>query len=161
MAGFRAGVIAMACANRRCGRDQLFRSKNDILENSQSLSQKVVAVAAHALKIRCSIVVSISACPAEDPGSIPGRGVFVCELLCSMSQISCHFACLRGKHSLGGVCGPDRTGPDRTEPDRTGLDWTELELTGRDRTEPDQTRRADSLVLQASGMCNWLLGLVA
>ena len=29
--------------------------------------------------IRDSIVVSISACHAEDPGSIPGRGVF-CEL---------------------------------------------------------------------------------
>ena len=27
-------------------------------------------------KIRCSIVVSISACHAEDPGSIPGGGVF-------------------------------------------------------------------------------------
>jgi hypothetical protein len=26
--------------------------------------------------IRCSIVVSISACHAEDPGSIPGGGVF-------------------------------------------------------------------------------------
>ena len=29
--------------------------------------------------IRCSIVVSISACHAEDPGSIPGGGVF-CEM---------------------------------------------------------------------------------
>ena len=26
------------------------------------------------INIRCSIVVSISACHAEDPGSIPGRG---------------------------------------------------------------------------------------
>ena len=30
--------------------------------------------------IRCSIVVSISACHAEDPGSIPGRGDY-CLLL--------------------------------------------------------------------------------
>ena len=30
-------------------------------------------------KIRDSIVVSISACHADDPGSIPGRGVFVGE----------------------------------------------------------------------------------
>ena len=30
--------------------------------------------------IRCSIVVSISACHAEDPGSIPGGGVF-CKYL--------------------------------------------------------------------------------
>ena len=29
-----------------------------------------------ALQIRGSIVVSISACHADDPGSIPGRGVF-------------------------------------------------------------------------------------
>ena len=29
------------------------------------------------LQIRGSIVVSISACHAEDPGSIPGRGVFI------------------------------------------------------------------------------------
>ena len=28
------------------------------------------------LQIRDSIVVSVSACHAEDPGSIPGRGVF-------------------------------------------------------------------------------------
>ena len=28
------------------------------------------------LQIRCSIVVSISACHAEDPGSIPGGGGF-------------------------------------------------------------------------------------
>ena len=33
------------------------------------------------MQLRCSIVVSISACHAEDPGSIPGRGVFgkLCE----------------------------------------------------------------------------------
>ena len=30
-----------------------------------------------ACQIRCSIVVSISACHAEDPGSIPGGGVFL------------------------------------------------------------------------------------
>ena len=29
------------------------------------------------VKIRDSIVVSISACHAEDPGSIPGRGIYV------------------------------------------------------------------------------------
>ena len=33
------------------------------------------ALQSHLYKIRCSIVVSISACHAEDPGSIPGRGV--------------------------------------------------------------------------------------
>ena len=30
-------------------------------------------------QIRCSIVVSISACHAEGPGSIPGRGVFLAD----------------------------------------------------------------------------------
>ena len=30
-------------------------------------------------QVRDSIVVSISACHAEDPGSIPGRGVCSCE----------------------------------------------------------------------------------
>ena len=29
------------------------------------------------IQIRDSIVVSISACHADDPGSIPGRGVFI------------------------------------------------------------------------------------
>ena len=29
------------------------------------------------IQVRGNIVVSISACHAEDPGSIPGRGVFV------------------------------------------------------------------------------------
>ena len=33
------------------------------------------------MHIRCSIVVSISACHTEDPGSIPGRGVFVASRL--------------------------------------------------------------------------------
>ena len=40
----------------------------------------VYAVACHHIKILGSIVVSISACHAEDPGSIPGRGVFQCVL---------------------------------------------------------------------------------
>ena len=33
---------------------------------------------AHRSQIRDSIVVSISACHADDPGSIPGRGVLLC-----------------------------------------------------------------------------------
>ena len=39
--------------------------------------------------VRCSIVVTISACHAEDPGSIPGRGKFhVCGSLSKlMSQL--------------------------------------------------------------------------
>ena len=32
-------------------------------------------------QIRCSIVVSISACHAEDPGSIPGRGETISKQL--------------------------------------------------------------------------------
>ena len=52
-------------------------------------------------KIRCSIVVSISACHAEDPGSIPGGGVlmshmlgdliprFICfDLVCELNWVS-------------------------------------------------------------------------
>ena len=31
--------------------------------------------------LRVSIVVSISACHADDPGSIPGRGTFSCVVL--------------------------------------------------------------------------------
>ena len=33
----------------------------------------------HEYQVRGSIVVSISACHAEDPGSIPGRGAFSCR----------------------------------------------------------------------------------
>ena len=41
-------------------------------------------------RIRGSIVVSISACHAEDPGSIPGRGVF----FCSFEAKDCFFSFL-------------------------------------------------------------------
>ena len=33
----------------------------------------------HAKHVRCSMVVSISACHAEDPGSIPGGGVLAAQ----------------------------------------------------------------------------------
>ena len=39
--------------------------------------------------VRGSIVVSISACHAEDPDSIPGRGVFCCARAAATSQL--HF----------------------------------------------------------------------
>ena len=39
-------------------------------------------------KFRCSIVVSISACHAEDPGSIPGGGFFFFFPLLSLSPAS-------------------------------------------------------------------------
>ena len=37
-------------------------------------------VAARRLPVRVSIVVSISACHADDPGSIPGRGILLCPV---------------------------------------------------------------------------------
>ena len=43
-------------------------------------------------QIRCNIVVSISACHAEDPGSIPGGGDFLgasCSLWCVETQQQC------------------------------------------------------------------------
>ena len=50
---------------------------------TQTQSTATLAVA-RATKIRCSIVVSISACHAEDPGSIPGGGVlFAFASLCA------------------------------------------------------------------------------
>ena len=51
-------------------------------------------------QIRGSIVASISACHAEDPGSIPGRGVL---LVASMSACINHaIAIRRGSHSSVG-----------------------------------------------------------
>ena len=41
----------------------------------------------HEFQIRGSIVVSISACHAEDPGSIPGRGVFKVTCRCADTQM--------------------------------------------------------------------------
>ena len=38
-------------------------------------------------QIRDSIVVSISACHAEDPGSIPGRGVCTCSRISRKSEL--------------------------------------------------------------------------
>jgi hypothetical protein len=40
-----------------------------------------VAALSLSTQIRCSIVVSISACHAEDPGSIPGGGVLLAASL--------------------------------------------------------------------------------
>ena len=65
------------------------------------------------VQIRDSIVVSISACHAEDPGSIPGRGVVCISGLCRMLSryllaiISTHI-CPHNFERLrpgGGVCG--------------------------------------------------------
>ena len=48
----------------------------------------------HHTHVRCSIVVSISACHAEDPGSIPGGGVFIAKgispPLCVICVCKCH-----------------------------------------------------------------------
>ena len=54
----------------------LLRIQSDILQTPRSVDKTMAAEAAHALKICCSIVVSVSACHAEDPDSIPGGGVF-------------------------------------------------------------------------------------
>ena len=45
--------------------------------------------------IRDSIVVSISACHADDPGSIPGRGVFVSPLF-----IQSHFKLSHNRQNI-------------------------------------------------------------
>ena len=66
------------------------RIKSDILEILQSEGLKVVAEAAPALKIHCSIVVSICACHAEDPGSISEGGVFLHVHGCSLTQSMRH-----------------------------------------------------------------------
>ncbi len=39
---------------------------------------KLAFASLESVRVRDSIVVSISACHADDPGSIPGRGVFKC-----------------------------------------------------------------------------------
>ena len=39
------------------------------------------------LQVRCSIVVSLSACHAEDPGSIPNGGVCIACLLLTRLQL--------------------------------------------------------------------------
>ena len=58
------------------------------------------------MHVRCSIVVSISACHVEDPGSIPGGGVVVCPFAsvsaqsvsehtssCRLIPLTCHCPC--------------------------------------------------------------------
>ena len=54
--------------------------------------------------IRGSIVVSISACHAEDPGSIPGRGGFLCSFNV-FRQIKAVCALARPAQSAGGEAG--------------------------------------------------------
>ena len=44
------------------------------------------------MQIRGSIVVSISACHADDPGSIPGRGVFVSITYMEKKEEFCHLS---------------------------------------------------------------------
>ena len=44
------------------------------LEGAGRLLENIINAALRLQQIRGSIVVSISACHAEDPGSIPGRG---------------------------------------------------------------------------------------
>ena len=53
------------------------RMFNQICENEvqRLLNQNYENKVQPLFQFRCSIVVSISACHAEDPGSIPGRGV--------------------------------------------------------------------------------------
>ena len=65
----------------------------------------------HAFQFRDSIVVSISACHAEDPGSIPGRGMFASSQLMGVHASVdicprhwCH-AAAPGKHRSGVVQG--------------------------------------------------------
>jgi hypothetical protein len=45
----------------------------------------------HVCTFRGSIVVSISACHAEDPGSIPGRGILLlsCDARCGVCVVLC------------------------------------------------------------------------
>ena len=49
-------------------------------------------------RIRGSIVVSISACHAEDPGSIPGRGVLQCTYC--LEVMNSQLSWLRGAKSI-------------------------------------------------------------
>ena len=45
--------------------------------NVITFSEAVRQCRARSVRVRGSVVVSISACHAEDPGSIPGRGVAI------------------------------------------------------------------------------------
>ena len=68
----------------------------------------------HCQQIRGSIVVSISACHAEDPGSIPGRGVSCCCILYqwrAWAASGLEHGCTRTL--LGGISGPR---PSKTPP---------------------------------------------
>ena len=61
----------------------------------------------HCQQIRGSIVVSISACHAEDPGSIPGRGVSCCCILYqwrAWAASGLEHSCTRTL--IGGISGP-------------------------------------------------------
>ena len=77
------------------------------------LNQHQMANACMDQQIRGSIVVSISACHAEDPGSIPGRGVFgfpCCKetSLCVRCNLQGHVACtcsICGQTMLKGCSG--------------------------------------------------------
>ena len=60
----------------------------------QSRCRIVVSTCMAPCQIRCSIVVSISACHAEDPGSIPGGGVFSARIpIVSIPAVSFGLSC--------------------------------------------------------------------
>lgn len=56
----------MACSGQHLPHDQVIGGAGPVAQNG--------ALRAPTQQIRCSIVASISACHAEDPGSIPGGG---------------------------------------------------------------------------------------
>ena len=47
-----------------------------LVDRSYNFAERPSSINSVAINIRVSIVVSISACHADDPGSIPGRGTF-------------------------------------------------------------------------------------
>ena len=65
--------------------------------HSAAPAQRAIQTRHVHIKFRGSIVVSISACHAEDPGSIPGRGVCQ-QTICDVSALSAGNACAPARH---------------------------------------------------------------
>ena len=68
-----------------CGHDPGLAGK-DVTGRAIALEETSGQAVRPSTQIRCSIVVSISACHAEDPGSIPGRGVYSSVWLLARSR---------------------------------------------------------------------------
>lgn len=64
----------------------------------------MVPTAERTLQLRDSIVVSISACHAEDPGSIPGRGTFAPSVNTEVRSLVPLDCGLRGTDKNHGCC---------------------------------------------------------